>query len=104
MRTAVIAVIIAAAASAGPVAAAYTAPSVDRDCADFPTQEDAQAFFLANDPDADPHRLDRDGDRVACEANAHEQPPVQVAPPVPPVSRPNLRPQYVPPRHIVDPK
>ena len=40
----------------------------DRDCADFATQADAQAFFLAQGgPAADPHRLDADNDGIACE-------------------------------------
>jgi competence protein ComEC len=40
----------------------------DRDCSDFSTQAEAQAFFLANGgPDRDPHRLDGDNDGIACE-------------------------------------
>lgn len=40
----------------------------DRDCSDFATQAEAQAFFeAAGGPDRDPHRLDGDGDRIACE-------------------------------------
>jgi micrococcal nuclease len=42
--------------------------SVDRDCADFRSQAEAQAFFRAAGP-GDPHRLDRDGDGRACELN-----------------------------------
>ena len=38
----------------------------DRDCSDFATQPDAQAFYEANQP-GDPHRLDRDNDGIACE-------------------------------------
>ena len=42
----------------------------DRDCGDFATQAAAQAFFLANGgPGSDPHRLDGEGDGVACESN-----------------------------------
>ena len=43
---------------------------VDRDCEDFASQADAQRFFEANGggPARDPHRLDADGDGVACEA------------------------------------
>ncbi|WP_185996151.1 thermonuclease family protein [Nocardioides campestrisoli] len=41
----------------------------DMDCADFPSQRAAQLFFLANNPAADPHRLDADGDWVVCESN-----------------------------------
>jgi endonuclease YncB( thermonuclease family) len=44
-----------------------TAHAADRDCSDFDTQAQAQSFFLNNDPDNDPHRLDADGDRIACE-------------------------------------
>lgn len=39
----------------------------DIDCADFKTQREAQAFFLAAGP-GDPHGLDEDQDGVACEA------------------------------------
>ncbi len=42
---------------------------VDRDCGDFATQAAAQTFFLANSPATDPHRLDADGDGIACDAN-----------------------------------
>lgn len=42
---------------------------VDRDCGDFATQKAAQVFFLQNSPSTDPHRLDADGDGVACDAN-----------------------------------
>ncbi|MGQ9483362.1 MBL fold metallo-hydrolase [Chloroflexus sp.] len=41
----------------------------DRDCSDFATQAEAQAFFLANGgPARDPHRLDGDDDGIACES------------------------------------
>jgi len=40
----------------------------DKDCPDFRTQREAQAFFEANGgPSSDPHRLDRDGDGRVCE-------------------------------------
>lgn len=43
---------------------------VDRDCGDFPSQAAAQNFFLANGgPQNDPHRLDDEGDGIACESN-----------------------------------
>ena len=46
------------------------APFVDRDCADFQTQPEAQEFYAAaalpNNPD--PHRLDSDGDGEVCES------------------------------------
>ncbi len=40
----------------------------DKDCSDFATHAEAQAFFLANGgPSSDPHRLDSDHDGLACE-------------------------------------
>jgi micrococcal nuclease len=40
----------------------------DRDCGDFSTHAEAQAFFeAAGGPVSDPHRLDRDSDGIACE-------------------------------------
>jgi len=64
--------------SAGPDAEADTAPATsssstydpsgpDRDCGDFSTQTEAQAFFEASGP-SDPHRLNSDGDGVVCES------------------------------------
>lgn len=42
---------------------------IDRDCADFATQADAQAFMIASGP-GDPHGLDgSDNDGRACESN-----------------------------------
>ncbi|GAB2768286.1 hypothetical protein GCM10027020_21520 [Nocardioides salsibiostraticola] len=42
----------------------------DRDCGDFDTQAAAQRFYLdQGGPKSDPHRLDADGDGVACESN-----------------------------------
>lgn len=41
----------------------------DRDCSDFATQREAQAFFeAAGGPERDPYRLDSDGDGIACES------------------------------------
>lgn len=41
----------------------------DRDCSDFATWAEAQAFYeAAGGPAQDPHRLDSDRDGVACEA------------------------------------
>jgi endonuclease YncB( thermonuclease family) len=40
----------------------------DRDCGDFASQAAAQNFFLQAGS-GDPHRLDDDGDGVACESN-----------------------------------
>ncbi len=42
-------------------------PVADRDCRDFSTWEEAQAFYEAAGP-GDPHRLDGDKDGVACES------------------------------------
>ena len=40
----------------------------DKDCADFATHAEAQAFFMAHGgPGNDPHKLDGDHDGVACE-------------------------------------
>jgi len=44
-------------------------PFVDRDCSDFDTQPEAQAFFIAEGgPEEDPHGLDADGNGIACES------------------------------------
>lgn len=41
----------------------------DQDCSDFDTQQEAQEFFEANNPDEDPHRLDgNDNDGIVCES------------------------------------
>ncbi len=43
--------------------------SEDKDCSDFATHAEAQAFFLSQGgPSNDPHRLDSDGDGIACES------------------------------------
>ncbi len=40
----------------------------DKDCSDFATHADAQAFFISQGgPSSDPHRLDGDHDGSACE-------------------------------------
>ncbi len=41
------------------------ATRIDRDCADFSTQAEAQDFFRSEGP-GDPHGLDPDGDGRAC--------------------------------------
>ena len=52
-----------------PPALRYDPAGPDRDCNDFETQAEAQSFFIAaGGPASDPHRLDRDGDGVACES------------------------------------
>lgn len=56
----------------GPAAAqpAHQRLGGDRDCGDFNTQAAAQNFFLDHGgPNNDPHRLDADGDGIACESN-----------------------------------
>lgn len=46
------------------------AQAADRDCGDFASQRAAQIFFLKHGgPRRDPHRLDADGDGVACDSN-----------------------------------
>lgn len=46
------------------------ASAADRDCSDFASQRAAQIFFLNHGgPRSDPHRLDSDGDGIACETN-----------------------------------
>ena len=46
-----------------------TPSSPDRNCSDFDTWAEAQAFFEAEGgPQSDPHRLDHDGDGIACES------------------------------------
>jgi len=42
-------------------------PIRDYDCTDFKTQVEAQRI-LDSTPGEDPHKLDRDGDRIACES------------------------------------
>ena len=45
----------------------YDPEGPDRDCGDFDTWDEAQTFYIAaGGPDTDRHRLDRDGDGVAC--------------------------------------
>ena len=45
----------------------YAPDGPDRNCSDFTSWEEAQAFYIAaGGPDDDPHRLDRDRDGVAC--------------------------------------
>ncbi len=55
----------AAATSAEPERTTASAPADDRDCGDFSSQRQAQAFFESAGR-GDPHRLDGDGDGVVC--------------------------------------
>lgn len=48
-------------------APATMAQGGDRNCSDFSTWEEAQAFFESAGP-GDPHGLDRDNDGIACES------------------------------------
>ena len=53
-----------------PTVFSTATPSVpDRNCSDFDTWAEAQAFFESEGgPESDPHRLDSDGDGIACES------------------------------------
>lgn len=57
---------VVAAAMAAPSGPAW-AQAGDRDCSDFRSWQEAQAFYEANRP-GDPHRLDADNDGIACES------------------------------------
>ena len=47
----------------------YDVDGPDRDCGDFDTWDEAQAFYIAaGGPDIDRHRLDGDDDGIACNA------------------------------------
>lgn len=49
------------------LAGSSTAIAADKDCSDFSSQAEAQAFFDAHNPSQDPHNLDGDGDGRVCE-------------------------------------
>ncbi len=52
----------------------YDPQGARRNCADFATQEDAQAFYIvAGGPQRDPHGLDRDHNGLACESLPHKK-------------------------------
>ena len=59
----------------------YDPDGVDRDCSDFTTWEEAQAFFLATENDS--HGLDQDGDKLACEDLPGAPVPVEPTPTFP---------------------
>lgn len=68
MRKLITGVAFVAVALATGVVAAGPAAAADRDCTDFPSQKAAQIFFLnQGGPNTAPHRLDADGDGVACD-------------------------------------
>jgi hypothetical protein len=63
------------------IAEAHHGPG-DHNCSDFTTWESAQAFYLEQGgPEEDPHRLDADGDGIACEGftNAPQNPATATA-------------------------
>lgn len=66
-RRALASLLVTAVAAALMSVAAPAHAFVDKDCSDFATQAEAQAFYLANGGAADPHRLDAEGDGLACE-------------------------------------
>jgi endonuclease YncB( thermonuclease family) len=74
------------------------ASAADMDCGDFATQAEAQAFFVAAGA-GDPHRLDSDGDGIACEGNPC---PCSTAP-VPLVGSPTPTPTPVAPAPTATP-
>lgn len=52
-----------------PVQSGTSNVSGDKDCTDFATHAQAQTFFISQGgPGSDPHRLDSDGDGLACES------------------------------------
>ena len=64
------AVLLATASMAVGTAALPANAVADRDCGDFASQKAAQIFYLnAGGPRIDPHRLDSEGDGIACESN-----------------------------------
>ena len=72
MRTTItrICVLFIAASVTVGLAAVPANAVADRDCGDFASQRAAQIFYLnAGGPRVDPHRLDAEGDGVACESN-----------------------------------
>lgn len=59
----------AAATEEEPTSPQPSTTTTDKDCSDFATQAEAQAFFEAEGgPARDPHHLDSDGDGLACES------------------------------------
>ena len=55
--------------STPPTGLPFDPSGPDRDCGDFTSQQEAQAFYkAAGGPTTDRHGLDRDGDGVACQS------------------------------------
>ena len=78
-----------------PLDTKYDPAGPDRNCGDFDTWAEAQAFYeAAGGPGSDRHRLDRNGDGVACESlpGAPEQAPsgARLAPTAPKSETPTL--------------
>jgi len=65
---AAVALLGALAGGTSPGGSSSKAYAADKDCSDFPNQKAAQKFFLKHNPSRDPHRLDADGDGIACES------------------------------------
>ena len=64
-------------------------PVQDQDCSDFSSGAVAQRFFLASGgPNKDPHRLDADGDGLACEWGTEVRKLANYRPPAPRISTP----------------
>ncbi len=59
--------LVAALVVSASLAEAAQRLGVDRNCTDFKTWQEAQAFFQSAGP-GDPHGLDKDGDGIACES------------------------------------
>ncbi len=69
MRRSLLSLVLLAAATVSFSLGTQSAGAVaDMDCGDFASQAAAQTFFLNAGP-GDPHRLDSEGDGIACESN-----------------------------------
>ncbi len=69
MRLIAIGLILLAVVACGGSDLKYDPEGPDRNCSDFDTQQEAQAFYeAAGGPEKDPHRLDGDGDGIACQS------------------------------------
>jgi endonuclease YncB( thermonuclease family) len=63
--------VVAAVIGSGVALAAPASATVDKDCADFANQADAQGWFVSlGGPGVDPDQLDGDGDGIACDSLA----------------------------------
>jgi hypothetical protein len=57
-------VVAASTPAPAPATGPATSRFVDKDCSDFRTRREAQAYLLPGDP----HELDRDRDGIACDS------------------------------------